>query len=96
MDRWVSKELETEYVSRVYCSTVETTPFLLERDVKEKPKRIAVVNDAGRRVICSELDSLSSVLVSGLLNREIDSGDLPMGGSQITGSDIGRAYDRRN
>jgi non-ribosomal peptide synthetase component E (peptide arylation enzyme) len=76
MDRWVSREFETEYVSRGYWSTVETTPLLLERNAIEQPNKIAVVDDGGRRFTYSELDSLSSALATGLLNRGIVPGDV--------------------
>lgn len=54
----------------------ESTSSLLRRNGLERPNKIAVVDDSGRRFTYSELDSLASALAAGLLSRGIAPGDV--------------------
>ena len=76
MNNLVSKEHQDEYVAKGYWSTTETSCLLLERNAKENPNKIAVIDDENRKFTNFELDKLSSCIAAGLLNRGICEGDV--------------------
>lgn len=64
------------YVACGYWSKTETIPSLLARNAAESPDRIALVDDAGRRLTYAELDVISSQVAAGLSGRGIERGDV--------------------
>ncbi len=75
-ESFFSPEDALAYLTRGYWSLSETIPGLLSRTVAETPGRLAVVDDAGRRLTYGELHEASSRVAAALAERGIGHGDV--------------------
>lgn len=75
-ESFVTAEDARTYLARGYWSKTETIPSLLARNAAEHPDRLAVVDDAGRRLTYRELHALSSRVAAALAQRGVGHGDV--------------------
>ena len=75
-ESFVTPDDARTYLARGYWSKTETIPTLLARNAAEAPDRLAVVDDAGRRLTYRDLHELSSRVAAALAQRGIGHGDV--------------------
>lgn len=75
-ESFVAPEDARLYLSRGYWSATETIPALLAQVAARAPDRLAVVDDAGRRLTYRALHDLSSRLAAALAERGVGRGDV--------------------
>ena len=75
-ESFVTPDDARTYLSHGYWSTTETIPSLLARNAAESPDRLAVVDEAGRRLTYRELHELSSRVAAALAERGVGRGDV--------------------
>jgi acyl-coenzyme A synthetase/AMP-(fatty) acid ligase len=75
-ETFVTPDDAREYNKGGYWSATETLPGLLARHAAEAPSRLAVVDDAGRRLTYAHLHELSSRVAASLVDRGIARGDV--------------------